>query len=65
MSIRETIYEKVEFSRLANGNQITRLPCSGRVEIHSVLGRAMRQIYLQFMTAQLMRESCVTHYEVL
>ena len=59
--VRETISENVEFSRLANGNQIKRLPCSGRVEIHSVLGREMRQLYLQFVTAQLTRESCVTH----
>ena len=59
--VHETISENVEFSRLANGNQITRLPCSGRVEIHYVLGTEMRQLYLQFAIAQLMRVSCVTH----
>ena len=42
-------------------NQIARLPCSGRVEIHSVLGREIRRLYLKFVTAQLMRVSCVMY----
>ena len=59
--VREKIFENVAFSPLANGNQIARLPCSGRVEIHSVLGRDIRRLYLQFVTAQLMRVSCVMY----